>query len=353
MWEEIRQLVISPFGDLIAILTSHTVHVAVLPDPSHLRGPESEPVRVRAFTVGSTTHVLARPALASAVWHPLGVAGHCLVTTTTDAIVRIWEFDLENRWSFDSPRLTINLKRLADGLPQDQDQDLASSRMSANKVFSPDSVEMEVAMTCFGGSASPIRHPWAAMTLWIAMREGDVYALCPLLPSKWSCTPALISSLSACIASDVALARVDTSLSASQHRILDERLSWITQVERQRYTPDSPHSNHASDPVFYRRPDELGPIPDLQGPFQLDLLPDEDDDENKSSLLTDIHIIPPTFHLLARGRFGVKSDSEDVEGLSWGIVCLLRDSGRLHVLLDVEGVQGQWASQEEVRQALC
>ena len=346
MWEEIRQLIISPLGDLIAILTSHTVHVAVLPDPSHLRGPGSEPVRVRAYTVGSTTHVLARPAVASALWHPLGIAGHCLVTTTTDAIVRIWEFDLENRWSFDSPRLTINLKRLADGLPQDQD--LAASRMSANKVFSPDSVEMEVATACFGGPASPIHHPWAAMTLWIAMREGDVYALCPLLPSRWTCTPALASSLSTCIASDVALARADASLSASQHRILDERLNWFTQVERQRYAPDSPHSKHASDLVFYRRPDEPGPIPDLQGPFQLDLLPDEDD-ENTSSLLTDIHIIPPTFHLPARGRSGIKSVSEDVEGLSWGIVCLLRDSGRLHVLLDVEGIQGQWASQDEVR----
>ncbi|KAG9721353.1 hypothetical protein KCU73_g14270, partial [Aureobasidium melanogenum] len=33
---QIKQLVVSPHGDYLAILTEHTVHIAVLPDPSHL-----------------------------------------------------------------------------------------------------------------------------------------------------------------------------------------------------------------------------------------------------------------------------------------------------------------------------
>ncbi len=344
VWEDIRQLIVSPRGDLIAVLTSHTVHVAVLPDPSHLRASNASPIKLKAYTVGSTTHVLTRAPLASAVWHPLGVSGHCLVTTTTEAIVRVWEFDLGNRWSFDSPTLTINLRRLADGLPQDQD--LSSSRMSASKVFSPDAVEMEVAAACFGGPPRPGQDPWASMTLWIAMRQGDVYALCPLLPSKWCSPRSLVSSLSATIVSNHASSKMDSSTSDVQRRVYDEQMGWIREVENQQYMPERREQEDTPELAIYKRSDKLEAVPALQGPFDVDL-PTEDDDNEDGPCLTDIYTIaarsPDGGFTLEESQLA--GETTETEGLSWGMICLLTSAGRIHVLLDAEGVEGRWPSQ--------
>ena len=40
---QIKQLVVSPHGDYLAILTDHTVHIAVLPDSSHLSVQDASP----------------------------------------------------------------------------------------------------------------------------------------------------------------------------------------------------------------------------------------------------------------------------------------------------------------------
>lgn len=338
----------SPHGNLIAILTSHTVRVAVLPDPSHLRGPDTGPIRLKTYTVGPTCHVLSQPPVVSAVWHPLGVLGTSLVTVTTNAIVRVWDFSLENRWSFDSPGLVVDLKRLADGLPPDQN--LAQSKLSANKGFSPDSFEMEVAAACFGGLHSEDQYAWAPMTLWIAMREGDVYALCPLLPAKWSPPSTLIPSLSVSITSNITSSQKDPSASKDRRTTLQKQLQWIRNIDGQEPLMKSPDLESGLETVIYSRPEKPGPLPRLQGPFQLDLLPEEDEPE-VDTLLTDIYAV------------GAKLDSEqsytdedaepdlgldDPERLSMGVLCLLTNKGRAHVVLDVEGVEGQWLSEKEV-----
>lgn len=343
VWEDIRQLIVSPNGDLMAIVTSHTIHVAILPDPSHLRSPDTSPIRLKAYTVGSTTHILSKAPLVSAVWHPLGVSGHCLVTSTSEAIVRLWEFDLENRWSFDSPRLTIDLKRLADGLPHDEEQ--RTSRLSSSKMFSPDVVDMEVAATSFGGLPSRSQDPWAPMTFWIAMREGDVYALCPLLPTKWAAPAGWVQSLTAHISSKLALAT-----SEPERQMFEKQLDWATEVESQQPVSDHSEGLAGQENVLYRRPEELGPVPKLQGPLEPTMLP-QDDLEFKS-LVTDIYAIPATIapeRQSAGYSFGSGGESLHVEGLSLGVVCLLTSTGRVHVLLDSEGVQDQWPSAQEVR----
>lgn len=328
----------------MAILTSHTVHVVVLPDPSHLRAPDTGPLRLKYFTVGPTIHVLSQPRVVSAIWHPLGVLGHCLVTVTADSIVRVWEFSLENRWSFDRPSLAIDLKRLADGLPQEAD--LGSSRIPTNKGFSLDSIEMEVAAACFGASPSGEQEGWAPMTLWVAMREGDVYALCPLLPTKWSPTSTLIPSLSVSIVSNAGLAKEDPSTSDAKREMLAQQLEWISDIDNQDPVMRPVGPDAEEDGMVYSRPAKPEAIPKLQGPFEL-LSKFEDNRE----LLTDIYAV------------GSRSDYEDIlhdedesaygdtepEGLSIGVICLLTSKSRVHVLLDLEGIEGQWFSNAEVR----
>ena len=282
----------------------------------------------------------------SAIWHPLGVLGNCLITVTAEAIVRVWEFSIENRWSFDSPTLIVDLKRLADGLPPDQSP--ATSKLCANKGFSPDSFEMEVAAACFGGGRSADQNGWAPMTLWIAMREGDVYALCPLLPVKWSPPSTLLPSLSVSIELNGSLTENDNS---DRRQIIEKQREWIADINSQDALVKLSGLDSEAETVIYTRPDKPGHMPSLQGPFELDIMPEDDGDDEAEILLTDIYAI------------SAKLDSEELlndeveepgvgiqvsERLSVGVICLLTNTGRIHVLLDVEGVEGQWVSSQEV-----
>ena len=71
--DEIRQLVMSPNGTYLAIVTTHTVHIAFLPESSNLTAPDTGPIRPRTHMLGPTTHVTSRSAVSSVLWHPLGV----------------------------------------------------------------------------------------------------------------------------------------------------------------------------------------------------------------------------------------------------------------------------------------
>ncbi|RDL34352.1 uncharacterized protein BP5553_07480 [Venustampulla echinocandica] len=336
--EDIRQLIISPHANYLAILTTHTVHIAVLPDPSHLTAPDTGPMRLKSYTLGPTTHITTQPSIASALWHPLGVNGSCLVTVTEDAIVRVWELSTADRWSFDRPTIAIDLKKLADGTSLDQD--FGASVTGGNTAFTPDSVEMEVASACFGGNGSG---GWAPMTLWVAMREGDVYALCPLLPDKFSPPPTLIPSLSISIVAKVAAIEDDRSIPDAEKRLAQQQLAWMSDLDVQEPMHVEAPLGYAVAEV-YTRPTKPGKVPRLQGPFDLELAPDESEDE-LDSLLTDILVVGARMdseQLMFGEEDDIELDEIDEGGLSLSIVCLLTSSGRLSICLDLDGVQAQW-----------
>lgn len=322
----------------MAILTTHTVHIAILPEPSQLTAADSGPLKLKSYTLGPTTHVTSQSGIASALWHPLGVNGTCLVTVTKDAVVRIWELSITDRWSFDKPTLAIDLKKLADGLSVDQDFSASVSGMS--KGFSPDSFDMEVASACFAGRGSG---GWSPMTLWIAMREGDVYALCPLLPEKWSPPAALIPSLSVSIVAKVAAMEDDPSITQNAKVLSQQQLIWMSEIDNQEpIHVETPPGEPLAE--VFTRPSHPGKIPRLQGPVELELAPEETEDE-LDGLLSDIYVIGGKVDA-DQLMFGEEDDLEieevDQEGLSLGVICLLTSSGRLSVCLDIDGIEAQW-----------
>ncbi|KAH7349882.1 nuclear pore complex protein An-Nup82 [Plectosphaerella cucumerina] len=334
--DDIRQLVMSPNSDFLAILTTHTVHVCILPDPSHLTSEDSGPLKSKTWTLGPTTHVTSRSAVASAIWHPLGVNGSCLVTVTADAIVRVWELSLENRWSFDTPSLSVDLKKLADGTALDQDFSASTSINNTN--FSPDTFEMEVAAACFAERGSD---GWSPMTLWVAMTEGDVYALCPLLPAKWAPPSTLIPSLSVSIVSKVAAIEDDPEISEYTKLLAQQQLEWMGDLDKQ-----DPHTIDPGlgEPLLevFNRPSRPGAVPRLQGPFEL--IADPEGDE-LDGLLTDIHVIGKKIdadELMTGEDEDLDLSEGDQEGLSLSVVCLLSSSGQVRILLDLEGIEAQW-----------
>ncbi|KAH6654611.1 nuclear pore complex protein An-Nup82 [Truncatella angustata] len=334
---DISQLVISPFADYLAVLTTHTIRICAVPDLSYLSQPSNEVIKPKWWTLGPTTHVVDRSPVASALWHPLGVNGSALVTVTTDAVVRVWELNPLDRWSFDKPTLTIDLIKLADGTSLEQN--FAASTDTTRKGFSADSFEMDVASACFAGRGSG---GWAPMTLWVAMREGDVYALCPLLPSRWSPPPTLIPSLTVGIMANLAANEDDPVVSQGAKLLTQQQLDWMTDIDNQDPVEiDGPLGEPPAE--VYTRPTRPGIIPRLQGPFDLEMSPDTEDDLDVE--LTDIFTIGQkldTDELMMGEDEELEVDDMDHEGLSLNVVCLLSSSGQLRICLDVEGVQAQW-----------
>jgi nucleoporin NUP82 len=296
-------------------------------------------MRIKTYMLGPTTHVTTNSAIASAIWHPLGVNGTCLVTVTEDAVVRVWELSLTNHMTFEKATLAIDLKKLADGTSVDQD---FGASISGSKVFSPDSFEMEVASACFAGRGSG---GWSPMTLWIAMREGDVYALCPLLPEKWSPPSTLIPSLSISIVSKNAAIEDDPAVSTKVKLLARQQQDWLSEIDNQEPTliDTDPGSNYPTE--VFTRPSKPGRVPKLQGPVDFELAPEESEEE-MDNLLTDIYVIGAKMDgdelMFGEEDELVPDDDVDQEGLSLGVVCLLASSGRLSICLDVDGIEAQW-----------
>lgn len=340
VYGQIRQLVVSPNGAFMAIVTAHTVHIAVLPDSAHLVASDRSPIRLKTYQLGPTTHVIPESPVVSAIWHPLGVhsaLGGCIVTVTADAAVRVWELDRNNHWSFDRPTLAIDLKKLVDGTSCDQD--FSPPGFGKNRGFSADSFDMEVASACFGGDAAEGEDAWAPMTLWVAMRPGDIYALCPLLPSKWQAPPATIPSLSAAIIPKLAAAEEDESDPelADQLTACRQQFEWLREIDQQEAGPES---ESAPDFDVLTRPSNPSVIPRLQGPFHFDVGDQVDDLE-----VTDLLVIPSKLdtEALMTGEEDEGALAEDEkEGLSATVICVSTRSGRVHICLETEGVEGQW-----------
>ena len=262
---------------------------------------------------------------------------------TVEAAVRVWEIDRDNTWSFDRPSLAIDLQKLADGTSCDGD--FEPSGFGQAKGFSVDSFEMEVTSACFGGSGREEENGWSSMTLWTAMRNGDLYALCPLLPKKWKATSTLIPSLSTSVVSNMACIQ-DDLVDPDQKRAAQQQYEWVQEIDNQ-----EPISSHVElGPAFSgevrSRPLTPSAIPKLQGPFVFD------GGENELDLdVSDIHVVPAKINaedMLS----GEEEDYADLEGLIQDrlpitVICLATTTGKVLVCLNLDTVSGQWLPQTQ------
>jgi nucleoporin NUP82 len=330
--------VISPSKQFLAILTEHTVHVAILPDSSRLNDLDGTPLKLKTYQLGPTTHVLPQSPLVCALWHPLAVSSNstdCLLTVTAEAAVRVWELDRSNQWSFDKPALAIDLKKLIDGTSCDQD--FAPSAFGKNRGFSADVFDMEATSACFGGSGLPEEDGWASMTLWVAMRNGDLYALCPLIPSKWRPPVIALAALSTHIVSKMSCIE-DGELDPDEERTLRQQFEWMQELDIQEPFLAASSSDPSLVEEFWVRPSNPSVIPKLQGPFDVDM---GDDLE-----VSDIHVMAGKLdfeEIFSSEQVDFTEDFEQArDNLAATVICIATTDAVMHVLLDMEGVSGQW-----------
>ncbi|OQE20361.1 hypothetical protein PENSTE_c013G05859 [Penicillium steckii] len=337
----IHQILPSPNGAFLAIVTEHTVHIAVLPNPSHLSSQDTAPIRLKTYQLGPTTHVIPESPVVSALWHPLGLhtnLGGCIVTVTADAAVRVWELDRNNHWSFDQPTLAIDLQKLVDGTSSDQD--FTPTGFGKNKGFSADIYDMEVASSCFAGTGNEKEDAWAPMTLWVAMRPGDLYALCPLLPSKWQAPSATIPSLSSAIVPKLAALEETPEDLEEELTACRQQYEWLREIDDQEPLDAPSDSDTIQGADVFTRPANPSIIPRLQGPFRF-----ETGDELDDLDLCDILVIAARLNaedLMMGEEEELASEVSQRDKLSGTVICLTSGNGRVHICLELDGVEGQW-----------
>ncbi|KAJ4991452.1 nuclear pore complex protein an-nup82 [Stagonosporopsis vannaccii] len=332
----ITRLTISPAGDYLAVSTSHTVHVVALPDPSLLEsGNEDSPIKPKTFQVGPTAHVLEESPIATTLWHPLGYHGRCLVTITKSGVVRLWEVNRADRSTFSDPTLSIDLVKLINA-QKDQD-DLGASIYGASKGFSPDSVELEVASASFGDFPEQEGvHGWAPMTLWIATVIGNVYALCPVLPSRWQLveTPDAFTFLQTLISSiniNYTELSEDDDAPKEDVKTSEKQLSWLSDIlYEEPFLEALPNGDSIK---VFNRPASTPAVPLLQGPFAI--TPQVEDFELSDMIVYSLK------------TFSDGTEEEAAEGLPAAVVCLLTDTCKVHVCIDLEGIVGRWLPSAE------
>lgn len=327
----IQRLTISPNGDYLAVSTSHTVHVVVLPDSSLLTTDEDGPIKPKTFQVGELAHVKEVSPIATILWHPLGYRGRCLVTITLEGVVRLWEINRSDRSTFSQPTLSIDLVKLA--AAENYEVDLSASQYGASKGFSVDMVDLQVASACFGDSPDQEGvHGWAPMTLWIATIAGEVYALCPLLPNRWQLPESpgastLLQTLASSIDVNYADVTEDEDATTYEKITVAKQLSWKSDIIY--HEPMEEVLSDGDTIKVFPRPDSVPAIPLLQGPFTIK--PDVEDFE-----LSDMVVY--SLKTFSDGD----EDGEVAEGLPAAVICLLTDTCQVHVCFDAKGVEGQW-----------
>ncbi|KAF2673284.1 hypothetical protein BT63DRAFT_451320 [Microthyrium microscopicum] len=328
---KITQLSVSPYGDLMAIVTTHTVQVVVL---HHHYELDPAAARMKTFQVGSSHHVLERAPIVSVLWHPLSPSGHCLVTLSSDAIVRMWELDPESRLSFDKSTLSIDLGKLANA--SSTKEDLSASEFGRGKSWMPDTVSLEPAAATFGGLGRTGEHPWSSMTLWITTQAGDLYTLCPLIPSKFHAFPGMVRTMWDSVNAKREELRSNQKSFESEAFQLSKQEEWLRNLEDDEpliyTTPNGYTIEVLSRPISPR------PEPSLQGPFDSGI----DDLEVSEIIVRNVTLGEEPLEFETGDV--VEDDDEESIPMGLSVICLLDRRGTLHTLLDLEEIEARWLS---------
>ncbi|KAL5118736.1 hypothetical protein ACEQ8H_003413 [Pleosporales sp. CAS-2024a] len=334
----ITRLTMSPGEDYLAVSTSHTVHVVHLPDASLLQDSDETLLKPKTFQVGPTAHVKEESPVATTLWHPLGYHGRCLVTITKAGVVRVWEVNRADRLTFSEPALSIDLTKLANAT--NDEEDVSASKFGVSKGFSPDSVDLEVASACFGDFPEQEGvHGWAPMTLWIATVPGDIYALCPLLPRKWQLVDSpgaftLLQTLMSSINVNYANCSDDDESPKYELQTSEKQISWLSDIlYDEPFLEELPNGDSIK---VFARPTSAPAVPLLQGPFHV--APEVDDFE-----LSDMIV----YSLKTLSDGSEEEEAAAAEGLASAVVCLLTDTCKVHVCLDLQGIVGRWLPSPE------
>ncbi|KAI9317468.1 hypothetical protein BX666DRAFT_1937523 [Dichotomocladium elegans] len=200
----IEALTLNESGDLLAVVGRGRLVVVCLPVTgfSHsIRCISKARIDCKTFVIGKSylndgAHVV------KALWHPLSETQTHLMVLTTDSFLRM--FDVSG--NIDEAEQSFDLS-------PSQRRTSETSRRQSYAISLDDELDMdEEAVTFALGGKSEKESGWEPFTVYYALRNGHIYALCPVLPYKSAIRREHLETL-ACM------------VDAKTNRLLEERKS--------------------------------------------------------------------------------------------------------------------------------
>lgn len=172
---------------------------------------------------------------------------------------------------------------------------------------------------CFGEG----RQGWRPFTLYILMRGGDIYALTPLVPSRWGASREYLQNLSLDITAD--FESLDENTTMRERFVLRQQMKWINHVLNQEKNLVAFGNTSNKAPTCLTRPDgDKAPSPLLQGPFLFQPVP-----------------------LEFPGKGYHACDIFHVEAGALGVIGVLFSNGKVDICLEFERLGAKWADKRK------
>ena len=190
---------------------------------------------------------------------------------------------------------------------------------------------MEAASCCFGEG----EQGWRPFTLYILMRGGDIYALTPLVPSRFRVSREYLHALSLAIAAD--LDSVDENATMADKLILRQQGKWVNSILSQESVTGIPSysgiggsSPRKKPSTCLTRPGVVGPSPLLQGPFLF-------------------HPVPPE---VSSAEY-CACDLFHIEAGPVGVIGVLFSNGKLDLCLELDLLRAKWVDKKPRQVAMA
>ncbi|KAF8423559.1 hypothetical protein EV426DRAFT_602039 [Tirmania nivea] len=251
----IHQLDISPDGQYLAIVGERRVAVCLLPSPGFVRSSD-EKLRAVCRQIGKFYHNDSSEKTVRAVWHPFGFQGSSLVILTSDAFVRVYDITMDQETTCEVPDQVFDLNSLA-------------GRERQRTSFIPDPESFEPASCCFASGDLC----WRPFSLYILMRGGDIYSLCPIVPSRWVPSENYLPKLQRELSTQLEALEDSTDVTRSSRLGLRQQAKWLEEVLNQETARRSSSINRRDQEFYFTRPESISLTPTLQGPFLLQPAP--------------------------------------------------------------------------------
>ena len=119
-----------------------------------------------------------------------------------------------------------------------------------------------------------------------------------------------------------------------------QQCAWLADLDEQEPMVVSAGDGGEFDFVeVYSRPGKPGAVPKLQGPFYVG-------EELEGGEVTDLHVVAAKIgdEALFDGddEDDEAGEGDEEEGLSVGIVCVATNTSRVHICLDLDGIEAEW-----------
>ncbi|KAF8592657.1 hypothetical protein K439DRAFT_1650279 [Ramaria rubella] len=317
----IRQMTINHNGKLLAIAGTHQVAVVSLPRAGYSKLVTSK-VDCRTIQVGQFHHATNSAVPISKIeWHPWGKSACTLLVMTADGIFREYDISMDP----EEPQQTLFF------MPE---------RPRTSSVRG-DSSSRDVVSFCLGQGKAD----WGPLTVYALTKNGDLWAMCPFIPSNASIPSAYIHALEYFVRAKEESAAKSNSPSnpdvTSQHSGLSlstlyaYQLKYVVSLSKQLPTTPSTLFPSTSRSVPISAPSIVRSPPMRQGPFLFQPAPREL--EGLGGNATDL------LYINVEGTSSLHAEEEGNEE-RLGVLALAYSDGKVDICLDVEKVEALWES---------